>query len=43
MFLKKVFSEGFAKEVSKSEKGFSLVEILVALTLLGIAGTANHN
>ena len=39
MFLKKVFNSDFAKEMAKSQKGFSLVEILVALTLLGIAGT----
>jgi len=39
MFLKKMFKEDFAKELSQSQKGFSLVEILVALTLLGIAGT----
>lgn len=36
-FLKK--SRNIAKELSKTEAGFSLVEILVALTLLGIAGT----
>jgi len=38
-FLSKVFSGRTPTTIARSQAGFSLVEILVALTLLGIAGT----